>query len=91
MSAAPVTTKRKTICNGCKFAAWSKTGAGNLHPSGYGKCNWAASYPIAASHNSYSIRHVDLHVTITGGSIERNTIARNPDYLSACPVREDDQ
>jgi hypothetical protein len=30
----------RTDCNGCKWAAWVRTAAGRLHPSGDGKCEF---------------------------------------------------
>ena len=32
-------------CEGCKWAEWSKTKAGKLHPSGVGKCTFPYSLP----------------------------------------------
>jgi len=73
--------KRKTICNGCKYADWMRTSIGALHPSGAGQCTYAVTVAVPASCAYFP------EVQVYGRGIER-TVRRNGTWLSVCPVRE---
>lgn len=73
--------KRKTICNGCKYANWMRTSIGALHPSGAGQCAYAVVVPMPASSGYFPA------IDARGRGIER-TVRVGGTWLSECPVRE---
>lgn len=79
--------KRKTVCDGCRFAEWEKTASGRLHPSGHGRCAYAANHPVPASHNGSWTQGRSGMFEVRGGNIHRTGIAASS-WLSACAVRE---
>ena len=79
--------KRKTICNGCRFANWDKTASGKLHPSGYGRCAYTADYAVPASHNGSWTQGRNGMFEVRGGGIHRTDTVGST-WLSACAVRE---
>lgn len=72
-------------CEGCRWAEWSRTAAGRLHPSGDGRCTWQAEFKIAGS---CAVRAYDTFgkpVTVRGGLIRRKS---GEEWPLACDVRE---
>jgi hypothetical protein len=79
--------KRKTICNGCKFAEWKRTENGRLHSDGSGHCKWKTelSLPPSAYTGGFGRDFKDGVLTITGRYIWRTD---EGSMLSQCAVRE---
>lgn len=73
------------ICVGCKFANWSRTKTGALHPNGSGKCTWKATMKVPGSFNDYLYfrKLADRQLEFAGGYIDRR--AKHP---VNCDVKE---
>jgi len=79
--------KRKTICNGCKFAEWKKTKNGRLHPDEGGRCSWEkqVTLPSSAYGSSFGRAFSEGTLTLSGGYIWRHATGS---ALLACPLKE---
>ena len=62
------------ICEDCRFAVWSTSKNGSLHPSGKGVCIWQKTFRIAGSarKDGDTVSKIGDPITIMGGGICRH-------------------